>query len=253
MKCESCGAALSLEMLYCPYCGKENAAVKQHVSDMAYYQGAFEETKKNVYEKTHAYTHNTVKIVIVAILAIVWVVMLILVANAYEINEAIKKMENDRNFKEIEGQILEYLEEEEYYALAVYCSEREISIYDTKFEAYEPVIRLVNQYQYVYEEFLNILTPPSYTMDDMERNIGYLANYIDLFYDCYNQEWEEINYKNMYDMSVMQPEMDKMEQKLQVLLRAYVGLTEEESRQFSTMKSSQRIMLLEEGLLDEEK
>ena len=252
MKCESCGAALSLDMVYCPYCGKENKAVKQHVSDMAHYQGEFEKTKKSVYEKTHTYTHYTVKITIVAILAIVWVVMLILTANVYQINSAVKNAENNRNFEEIEAQIWEYLEAEEYYALAVYCMEREIETYDTKFEGYEPVIRLANQYKYIQEQLMTILTPPQYMMDDLDSNVGYLADYIEYFYENYNCDWEESDYRNQYDMSVMQPEMDKMEQKLQVLLRAYVGLSEEEAAQFGRMKRSQQILLLEEGLLGEE-
>lgn len=251
MKCEFCGAALSLEILYCPYCGKENAAAKQHVNDMAYYQGAFEETKKNVYEKTHAYTHNTVKIAIVAVLAIVWVVLLILMSNSYEINNAIKNAENNRNFKEIEAQIWEYLEDEEYYALSVYCMEMEIRTYDTKFEPYEPVIRLASQYQYIYENLMGIITPSKYELDYQERDIGYLSDYIEYFYENYNRDWEESDYRNLYDMEKLQPQMDRMEQSLQVLLRAYAGLTEEEAKQFSSMKNSQRVLLLEEGLLDE--
>ncbi len=251
MKCESCGAALSLEVAYCPYCGRENSTAKQHVSDMAHYQGEFEKTKKNVYEKTHAYTRNTVKITIVAILAIVWVVLLFLTGNAYDIHRVINNAENNRNYKEIEAQIWEYLEAEEYYALAVFCTERDIQTYDTKFEGYEPVIRLATQYKHVQEQLMTILAPSEYMLDSLDSNVGYLADYVEYFYSTYHQDWEEMNYRNQYDMSVMQPELDKMEAQMQVLLQAYVGLTEEEAAEFGQMKKSQQILLLEEGLLDE--
>lgn len=251
MKCESCGAALSLEVKYCPYCGKENIAARQHVSDMAYYKGAFEDTKKKVYEKTNAYTHNTVKIAVVAILAIVWVGTLILAASAYDIRRAIKEAENAKNYEQIEARIWEYLENEEYYALSIYCYENDINGYDSKFEGFQPILRLTNQYQYIYESLLGILTPSPYDVEYQERNVGYLADYIDSFYQCYNDDWEEMNYDNRYDMSIMQPEMDRLEKKLQVLLRATVNLTAEEVSQLSTMSTGQRILLLEEGLLDE--
>lgn len=251
MKCESCGAALSLEVKFCPYCGKENVAAKKHVSDMAYYQGAFEETKKNVYEKTNTYTHNTVKIAVVAVLAIVWVGTLILAASGYNMREAIQDAKNASNYKQIEEQIWDYLENEEYYALAIYCYENDINTYDSKFESFEPILRLTNQYQYVYESLLGILTPSQYDLEYQDRNVGYLSDYIDSFYKCYNDDWEDMNYDNRYDMSIMQPEMDKVEQKLQVLLRATVGLTEEEASKLADMTTGQRIILLEEGLLNE--
>lgn len=251
MKCESCGAALSLEVKFCPYCGKENVAAKKHVSDMAYYQGAFEETKKNVYEKTNKYTHNTVKIAVVAILAIVWVGTLFLVANVYSLERVIANARNKTNFSEMEAQLWEYMENEDYYAMACYCYENEIEIYDTDFEEYRPIIRLVEQYHTVYEYLLDIITPSEYDMDHLDRNVGYLADYIDYFYQCYNDDWEDMNYDNAYDMSIMQPEMDKVEKRLRVLLQAYAGLSEEEASQFAEMTTGQRIMLLEEGLLNE--
>ena len=235
MKCESCGAALSLDAQYCPYCGRENAAVKQHVKDMAHYQGEFEATKKNVYEKTHTYTHNTVKIAIVAVLAIVWVILVIMVSCAWEIENAVSNARNSRDFAKHEAQILEYMEEEEYYALSVYCEKNDIQTYDTKFEKYEPVISLANSYRWAYEYFLKIMSPAEYYEENMDTYVGYLADYVGYFYESYSRDWEEYDYNNRYDMDVLQPELDKMEAKMQVLLRAYIGLTEEEAKQFPTM------------------
>ncbi|MBQ8822082.1 MAG: zinc ribbon domain-containing protein [Lachnospiraceae bacterium] len=252
MKCESCGAALSLEMVYCPYCGKENVAAKKHVSDMAFYKGEFEETKKQVYEKTNAYTHNAVKIAVVAFLAVLWIVLLILTANSYEFRDAIINVKNNMDHEEIEAQIWEFLEDEEYYALAVYCSEKDINAYDFQDEEYLPIIRQAEQYRWVYEYLVKFLTPNEYDLEYRDDDIKYLADYIEYFYDTYTRDWEGQNYYNTYDMSVVGPELDKMEKKLQVLLIAYLGLTEEEAAGIADLTTGQRITLLEEGLLNEE-
>ena len=252
MKCEFCGAALSLNTKYCPYCGKENIEAKKHVQDMARYQGEFEATKKKVYEKTHAYTHNVVKIAVVAILAIVWVILLIMVVCAWDIERAVIKMNHERNFTKHEARILEYLEQEEYYVLAKYCEENEIWTYDTTFESYEPVLRMSSWYKSIYEDIMQLSTPTEYELEHMEDYVHYLADSVEYFYSDYNVDWKERSEWVGMDLSVWEPELDRMEAKLQVMLRAAVGLTEEEAAQLADMTTGQRTRLLEEGLLNEE-
>lgn len=251
MKCEFCGAALSLEMLYCPYCGKENVAAKRHVSDMAYYQDAFAETQKQVYEKTKTYTHIAIKIAVVAVLAVIWIVLLIMAGKSYEIRDGFHDLRNNAKHEEVEAQIWEFLKNEEYYALAVYSSEMEINAYDFQDEKYLPLLRLADQYRWVYEYLVKFLTPNEYDLMHREDDIKYLADYIEYFYDAYNRDWEEQNYNNSYDMSILGPEMDKMERSLSVLLIAYLGISEEEAAGISEMSTGQRITLLEEGLIHE--
>ena len=251
MKCEFCGAALSLEMVYCPYCGKENAATKKHANDMAYYRDAFEETQKQVYEKTNMYTHIAIKVAVVAVLAVIWGILLIMAAGAFDVRDAFCDMRNNAKHEEIEAQIWGFLENEEYYALAVYSSEMEINAYDFQEEEYLPILRLADQYRWTYEALVKFLTPNKYDLERREQDIKYLADYIEYFYECYNREWEEQNYNNTYDMDILGPEMDKMEQSLRVLLAAYMGLSKEEAAGIADMSTGQRITLLEEGMLRE--
>lgn len=253
MKCEFCGAALSLEVAYCPYCGKENVAAKKHVSDMAYYQDAFEETQKQVYERTKTYTHIAVKIAVVAVLAVIWIILLIMAGKSYEIRDTFYDLRNHTKHEEIEKQIWDFLEHEEYYALAVYSAEMEINAYEFQNEEYLPLLRLADQYRWVYEYLVKFLTPNEYDLEYLENDIKYLADYIEYFYEAYTRDWEEQNYENSYDMSILGPEMDKMEQSLRVLLITYLGITEEEAAEIATMSTGQRITLMEEGLLNERK
>ena len=59
MKCEHCGGNLTLEMLACPYCGKENPHAKQHIRDMKKYQGDFSDTRSEVYSVVNKYSGIT--------------------------------------------------------------------------------------------------------------------------------------------------------------------------------------------------
>ena len=100
MKCGHCCGNLTLEMLACPYCGKENPHAKQHISDMKRYQGDFSETRSEVYSVVNRYSGIAVRSVIIVILLIAIVAMGVIASESYSIKRHMEKSNSAKHVEE---------------------------------------------------------------------------------------------------------------------------------------------------------
>lgn len=248
MKCENCGGNLSLEDLACPHCGTINRQAQQHVRDMRRYQGEFQDTQKNVYAVTRRYAGITTRVVIIAVLLIITVVFAIFASESYSIKRHILQNRAERNFEKYSAKIEQYLEDEDYIALYAFAEANYIDAYDNEYEKYLPMIRVCNQYTYLYEYIMGYHTKVQQGDDAeyIENQIQYMGEQLNYFYDTLDME--NYSYYESVDVEKTQMILARIEEQVKVLLRTYCGLTQEDVESLDGLSEARRMVLLEERM-----
>ncbi len=246
MKCENCGGNLSLEELVCPHCGTINKHAQQHVHDMNRFKGDYEDTKSNVYKVTRNYAGITVRAAIIAGLVILTVVFGVIASESYSIHRAIKEGRAERNVKATCAILDGYLEEEDYLGFSTYVYVNCIDTYDSSFEKYAPIERAASQYSYAYQYLMQLheSLQKNDEYDTPERYLEMLCDQLNYFYD--GLDLEEYSYYKGAVCEENRQILERMEETLQILLRTYCGLTEEEAASLKSLSTAKRMVLLEE-------
>ncbi len=248
MKCENCGGNLSLEDLNCPYCGTINKHAQQHIRDMKRYHGEFQDTKKDVYATAKKYTGITVRALIIAALLVLSIVLAIIGSESYSIRRHILEKRAEHNYEQYSVIMDTYLENEEYIAFHAFVEANAIYGYDTPYEKYVPVMRVSNQYMYLYDYIMGMHTKIYQNKDkeSIERQVGYLSEQLNDFYQALNME----NYEYIKDGASLQNKaaIAQMEQNVNVLLQTYCGLTNEDVAGLKELSEAKRMVLLEERI-----
>ena len=247
MRCDNCGGKISLEMAFCPYCGKENVHATQHIRDMQEYRQDYEETKTDVQERAHRFTGTTVRVIVIALLGIMIVLLLVLGGNVYSLKRKLVTARTERNAESVMSQMDIYLEEEDFIAFTVFCEENYIDTFETVFEKYMPVERAASYYRYLYSQLMRIVVPPEYL--EMEEAVKDLEECLDQFYRALDKS--EYEYYENIDWELNEKSLSAMEKKVNLLLETYCGLTREEAEALKTMTSAKRAMMLEEAILND--
>lgn len=247
MRCEYCGGNISLEAEECPYCGAPNKHAQKHAKDMKTYHKAYESTRSGVEEATHKYTGVTVRVVIIAILIVVILVLLVLGAKAYDFRRMWIESRSEKNAVQYMEIMDSYLENEEFIAFTTFCDENYIDTYETVYEKYMPVERASRYYSYVYQEIMSVACPPVY--QEQEQALEYLVENLEGFYT--SLDMTEYEYYEGVDTEENRNALKAMEEKIQLLLQTYCGLSAEEAEEFPAMTKAQRAILLEEAVANE--
>ena len=249
MKCEHCGGNLSLEDLNCPYCGAINKHAQQHIHDMKRFQYEFQDTKKEVYAATQKYTGITVRALVIAVLLILSIGLAVIGSESYSIRRYIMEKRAERNYTQYSAIMDEYLENEDYIAFYAFVEANVINGYDTPYEKYVPVIRVSNQYMYLYDHIMGTYTKMRQSQDKetIERQVGYLSEQLNYFYNVLDMENYE--YINGGDSPQNKAAIAQMESNANALLQTYCGLTSEEVAGLQEMSEAKRMVLLEERIV----
>ncbi len=243
MKCDKCGGNLTLEDVVCPHCDAVNEHAIQHIRDMKRYEKEFSGTKNDVYSVTKNYTGITIRIVIIAVLLIMTVICGLVSGNAYSIKRQVVQNETNKNIRACKMQINEYLENRDYYALAVYFDEKHIETYEPEFEEYNVIEFAVNQYKYFYSSLMRTMKPYD---EDLSEEFTNMARYLSDFYEVYDKE----SYRYMGDSEMNKKAIAGIEEQLHALLQAYCGLSKEDILELPTMTEAKRALVIEEGMTD---
>ena len=244
MKCGYCGGALSLEDERCPHCGQLNQHAQKHIADMRKYKGEFEHTKNYVYEKTRLYTQITVRMIILAVLAILTVGLYVLRDNAYSISRDWVRSDAAKRYEQYSKELDGYLAEENFRAFSSFCEAHRLDSYEGKYAPkYGRVIRVVNSYIYLYDSLIKYAFPESditieqakLTADDMSyfyRNLDYTPGY---------------GVEDENDPAVTKA-IETMVDNVERFLMTYCGFTQEEAESMRELSEARRIVMLEEKL-----
>ncbi len=243
MKCRYCGGNLSLEAEVCPYCGKVNEHAQQHVRDMKRYRSAFERTRRDVQDSAHRFSGITVRVAIACVMFVAIIVLFIAGARAYEFRRMWYEGQANKRAAEYMEQMDTYLEQEDFLSFTNFCTEKYIYTYDTEFEKYSQLEQLSRNYMYVYEQMMGVLCPPQYL--EKEEILERLTESLEYFYDTLDPE--RYSYYKGYDSEQNQKAIAAMEYHVQLMLRSFCNLTQEEAAGFQNLSAARRGVLLEEA------
>ena len=247
MKCEHCGGNLTLEMVACPYCGKENPHAKQHISDMKKYQGDFSNTRSEVYSVVNRYSGIAVRAVVIAILLVAILVVGVVGSESYSIKRALEQANSAKHVEEYKEIMDAFLAEEDYLSFKAFCEAHYIDGYEDSYTEYRPIISATTQYSVICYYLMGIATAEE--KEEQERILGYMSDSIEYFY-----KYMDIDQFRYYEGAVCEENeqmLHRIEENMQVLFRTYLGLSAEEAASLSELSHAKRMVLIEEKLYEE--
>lgn len=244
LKCRYCGNNLSLEDVYCPFCGKKNEEAKKHASDMRRYQREFEETREEVYTTTKTYGVLYARIILMVILAAGIIASLVIASNSYSFRRARLERDAARNIEKYSQEMDQLLAEEDYLKFSEFCNFKEISSYTDGYEKYEYIISAASQFEYIYASLAEITySGENHTLNYVIESLG---DNLDYFYEYTSEERLERDYRQEYDAELTKQAFAGMEAQTAQLLKTYLGLSDEEAEEFRGMTKARRSLVIEE-------
>lgn len=245
MKCKYCGGDVTLSDHFCPHCGRPVDQAQRHQTEMRQYEAEFEETKKEAIDKIAVSSGGGTAVgirlaVIVALIAgIVWMMVYF---EPYNANERMEKRNAAKNYNEYVEQMETYLADRDYIALSVFSSQHQLD-YNDDYKLYREILYGANDYKSVYKGILEAAfatkdTTNMYYASELSKNLN-------RFYDQIKNDSMQ---RYAEDPDKTAAVYSEMEEELQVLLKKYIGLTEEEAKSLRDLSRSRRTVLIEQKL-----
>ncbi|MDO5132191.1 MAG: hypothetical protein Q4D81_04295 [Eubacteriales bacterium] len=244
MKCKNCGGEISLEELYCPYCGSPNTEARQHARDMQKYRTAFQQTKEDVTLRAGRQSRRTVQIAAITFLLLAIAANIFIQVNSFALSGIWRKSRAAKNTEEYLEQAEQYLDDEDYIAFSAYFSRMQLSSNTDNFDKYYPVYRIAQNYRYAALQLMSLLSPGRYS--NLEHTKKYTAEYIQDFYESLKPE--NYSFYDSFNSEWSQQHITKMRESMESLLIAYLGMTAEEARSMPELSAGNRTLLVERGL-----
>ena len=244
MKCKNCNANLQIEDEKCPYCGAENPFAKKHRADMKKYAGEFASTRSEVLENSSRFNRYTVKITIVAVLVALCVGAFMLQLNAYSVKEYFRDRNIGLHKNEHISRVTELLDDGNYIGASNYVNAHNISYVDP-IKDYNELFQILRDYNYITDDISAIITWDKFEHHYQQKDevFNRISQNIKFLYD------ETIPRQYAYEGSYSEDKLAYMQAILadmEMLLRAYMGLKDEDFTELYELSDIKRTLLLEE-------
>ena len=244
MKCKNCNANLQIEDEKCPFCGAENPFAKQHRADMKKYAGEFNSTRSEVLANSRRFNRYTVKITIIAVLVALCAVAMILVLNTYKAKEYLREKKIEHNKTEHINRITELLDEGNYIGASNYVDAHSLSYVDPLM-SYSRLFSVLRYYNVITDNINTLITwdLKDSHYQDKDEVFSNLAQYVAFIHD------ESIPKKYAAAGSYSTDKLDYMNaivSDMEILLKAYIGLHDEDMETLYDLTDIKRTLLFEE-------
>ena len=242
MKCKQCGASITLDVNFCPYCGTENSEYKLQRKQMFHLKKDYERTKARVLRENQRIAASSVKITAIAILIALNFVIWFLAGNVWDIMHDYKYSTEKKNIRYHLERLTEYEKDNKYLMLSAYYDEHLLYSME-ELEEFRQVYQACSNYQYVYSMIMNLYNPENYL--SKEESIKNICDNLEYMYDA----MEKGEYDNPKAFEGQHKKtIDSLKKEVEMLLVTYTGITEEEAAGFDKMSDGQRQIALERGL-----
>ena len=245
MKCEYCGANLVIDDEVCSFCGSANPFAVKHRKEMRQFTKEFNRTKSTVLRESKYQTKWAVKITLIAIMLAANLLVWFSIGNSYDIEHFLMERKVNAEYSIHKKALEKYEADRDYIAFNYYFSENNL-YYSDRFNEYRAVSDVCSQYSSIYRNLMGIATKEETEYYSYEKQVEYISDQLDYLY----RASEKGDYD---DAERYTPEhqacMDDAVEQTELLIQAYLGVSDEDIEGFREMSKARRQIIMEEGLV----
>ena len=221
MKCNYCGADLTMEDEVCPFCHNPNPYYVKHREDMHRYEQDYQETKSDVYD-----------------------------TNIWTVERMIQRHKIRNNISTHLAKLDQYLAEEDWASFTDYIDMNQLYYSGIdELEDYRYFRQLADDYNYIYESCMHLvdyenLDEEEYYYYTPDNSLEQIADSLKHMYDFVKKD----EYSTYYEVYQAHRDWcDPILTEAEELVKAYVGVEREviESGQIREMSRTKLVVLLE--------
>lgn len=244
MKCQHCGANLTIDDEVCSFCGSANPFAAKHRREMRRFTNEFNRTKTDVLKESRHHSKWAAKITLIAVMVALNLIIWFAIGNSYEIEDFFMRQKVEGEYFKHKAALDEYEENRQFIAFEYYYNENDLYCSDM-FDEYRVVSNVCSQYMSAYTYLMNIVTKDETDYYSHEDYLEYLSEQLEYLYDFASKdEYDDPNWYKPIHQECMYAAVKQMED----LIQTYLGVSDEDIANFSEMSTARRQIIMEEGL-----
>lgn len=256
MKCDYCGANLTIDDKVCPYCHKPNRYYEKHRQDMFHYETDYQNTKSDVYEKAGKTSKRAARIAVLAVMGMLMLAAVLLNLYAWDIRRAIEERAARKRLPVYTAQLDRYIEEQDWMGYYHYMSANRLLYYDLSddFKSYQRFANLADDYKQIYDMCTRMVTYESKDGDYYYTPDRCMESMSDALEDIYHFTKED-PYSIYYEIYENHRDWcDPLIEQAEQLVQAYVGVDETvfTDQSIRSMSDTKILVLLERSYEQDE-
>ena len=237
VNCKKCGAPLSLNDAFCPYCGEANPEAQEHLKKLQELDEQFESASREVAAEVKYSKKGYGILVILVMFLLANLVIFVMHQMSYGIAERIAAGKMPEN--EIKAQLDQFLEDGEYIELDLFMSKFSLSYRD--YEDYSKISYLASYQSRMIEAMTLYLYSSDTYEDPLVKTCQAIVDY----------EGEYTSLKKGDNSERVSFHMEQINSEVNGFLRNYLKLTEEDIARIADLNESSLLILVNERLSNE--
>ena len=237
VNCKKCGAPLSLNDAFCPYCGEANPEAQEHLKKLRQLDEQFENASLEVAADVKKSKKGYGILVILVMLLLANLLVFVLHHMTYDISERI--IASKMTETEIKAKLDEFLDAGEYIEMELFMNKFSLSYLD--YEDYRKISYLAGYQSRMTEAMTQYLYGTENYGDPLVRTCEAIVDYEEEYVSLMKRENSE---KALYHM-------EKINTEVNGFLKSYLKLTDEDIAGIKDMSESSLLILVNERLSHE--
>ncbi len=238
VNCKKCGAPLSLDSAFCPFCGEANPEAQEHLEKLRELDEQFESASREVAAEVKKSRRGYGILVILIMLLLANLVIFMMNRISYEVADKI--VAGKMTESEIKSQMDSFLEDGEYIKLDLFTDKFSLSYRD--YGDYLKISNLAAYQSRMIESMTLYLYSPDAYGDPLVKTCEAVVDY----------EEEYASLKKREDSELVRLHMERINTEVNGFLRNYLDLTEEDIAEIQNLNASSLLILVNERLNNEE-
>lgn len=244
MKCQNCGANLTIDDEVCSFCGAANPFAAKHRREMRHFTREFNRTKSDVLTKSRHHSKWAAKITLIAVMVALNMLVWFLIANSYEVEAFMIGRNIDANYLVHKARLDEYEADRDFIGLNTYYEQNQL-YYSDSLDEYEAVRNVCSNFSYLYEYVMELVTEEDFEYYTKEQRLESIVELMDYIYEYSKpREYDNPDRYNAQHQECMNDIVALMED----LIQTYMNISDEDMEGFWELSKARRQILLEEGL-----
>lgn len=233
VNCKNCGAPLTLNDAFCPYCGTPNPEAQEHLKKLQQLDAQFENASLEVATEVKKSKKGYGILLILVMLLLANLVVFVLHSATYDIADRI--IAGKMSDSEIKAQLDEFLDKGEYIELELFMKKFTLSYKD--YRDYNLIANLAGYQDRMIDAVTQYLYGTENYSDPLVRICEAVTDYE-----------EEYSYLKKSDSETVRFHIEQINTEVNGFLKSYLKLTDEDLAGLKDMNSSSVLILVNERL-----